>query len=233
MQNEIIILIGPKGSGKTYYACEQVKKMDRVVIFDMVGEPAYAQAIGYVLPEPTMPVSQNEDIAIIEGQPRELAKVITPDKEFFKVIYRPTKIEMDKNIVVVPEFGPVTKLVYLRGDCWYVIDEAHLLTDSYNCPKELMIANLLGRHRRMSMVFVSQSFTGIHPKIRRNADTFIFWRIIEPSDLEAIRKRCGNDVEEKVMNLRVLEQDKKTGALIRPGQHLVWDKLHGIVEESE
>jgi hypothetical protein len=227
MQNEIILNIGPKGSGKTHLTCEEVKKMDRVVIFDMVAETAYEDAI--------QPEENRENNVVIYGNPKELAKAISTDKDKFKVIYRPTVINMGdrgSNIVECPDFGPVTRLVYLRGDCWFVIDEAHILTDSYNCPRELMIANLLGRHRKMSMLFVSQSFTGIHPKIRRNADTFIFWRIIEPSDLEAIRKRCGKDVEEQVTKLRVLERGKD-GKLIATGQYLVWDKLKGIVMVSE
>jgi hypothetical protein len=226
VQNEIIILIGPKGSGKTYRACQEIKNMDRVVIFDMVSERGYEEVI---ITDPS-----TKGNGIVTGEPRLLAQMIAKDRETFKVIYRPVEIDMkDHGIVHVPEFGPITRLVYLRGDCWFVIDEAHLLTDSYNCPKELMVANLLGRHRRMSMVFVSQSFTGIHPKIRRNADKFIFWRIIEPSDLEAIRKRCGKDVEEKVTNLRVLERDRKTEEIIHTGQYLVWDKLVGTVEVSE
>lgn len=93
-----------------------------------------------------------------------------------------------------------------------------------------MIANLIGRHRRMSLVLVAQSFTGIHPAIRKNADTFLFWRIIEPSDLDAIKDRCGKDVAEKVSNLRILERNPDTDELIRPGQMLRWDKLRGIVE---
>lgn len=231
MQNKIILEIGPKGSGKTYTACEGIKKMERVVVFDMVSERAYAAAIG--APEeidPDLP----PDNKIIVGRPKELAQAMPQGKEHFKIVYRPIEIEIqDNGLVNAPEFGPVTKLCFLRGDLWFVIDEAHLLCNSRNCPKDLMVANLLGRHRRMSMVLVAQSFTGIHPAIRKNADEFMFWRLIEPSDLEAIRQRCGREVEEQVRNLRVLERDPKTEKLIKPGQMLHWDKLKGVVSVSE
>jgi hypothetical protein len=222
MQNKIILVIGPKGSGKTYEVCQQIRRMDRVVVFDMVHEQGYANI---VLEE------TDKKNAIIIGQPKTFSDAISKDKKEFKVIYRPINIEMVKNgLIETNEFGPITKLVFLRGDCWFVIDEAHLLCNSHNCPKELMIANLLGRHRRMSLVLVAQSFTGIHPAIRKNADELLFWRIIEPSDLDGIKERCGKDVAEKVQNLRPLERNPETDELIRPGQMLRWDKLNGVVE---
>jgi len=222
MQNKIICVIGPKGSGKTFTVCEAVNKMERVVIFDMIHETAYAEVLEK---------SDSENNVIITGQPKAFAKAISQDKDRFKVIYRPTNLEVVKmGLVETNEFGPITKLVFLRGDCWYVIDEAHLLCNSHNCPKELMIANLLGRHRRMSIVLVAQSFTGIHPAIRKNTDEFMFWRIIEPSDLEGISKRCGKDVMEQVQSLRPLQRDPKTEKLIAPGQMLRWDKLNGVIE---
>jgi hypothetical protein len=222
MQNKIICVIGPKGSGKTFTVCEGMKHMERVVVFDMVHEEAYAQV---VLEE------HNKNNVIVVGEPKKFAEAISRDKENFKVIYRPVNLEVVKmGLVETNEFGPITKLVFLRGDCWFIVDEAHLLCNSHNCPKELMIANLLGRHRRMSLLLVAQSFTGIHPAIRKNADEFMFWRIIEPSDLDGIRERCGRDVEEQVRNLRPLERNPETEELIRPGQMLRWDKLRGVVE---
>jgi hypothetical protein len=225
MQNKIIIVIGPKGSGKTYTVCEAIAKIDRVVIFDMVHEAGYAEV---VLNQDGRTKSQN---AILIGEPRAFANAISKDKEKFKVIYRPINIEPEDNgLVTTDEFGPVCRLCFLRGDLYLVVDEAHLLCNSRNCPKELMVANLLGRHRRMSLILVAQSFTGIHPAIRKNTDEFLFWRIIEPSDLDGIKDRCGKDVAERVQNLRPLERDAETDKLIRPGQMLRWDKLRGVVE---
>jgi hypothetical protein len=223
MQNKIICVIGPKGSGKTHTVCAAIKRMERVVVFDMVHERAYAEVI--------LESNKSGNNAIIVGEPKKFSEAINKDKEEFRVIYRPINLEVVKNgLVETNEFGPIVKLVFLRGDCWLVVDEAHLLCNSHNCPKELMIANLLGRHRRMSLVLVAQSFTGIHPAIRKNADEFMFWRIIEPSDLDGIKDRCGKEVADKVQNLRPLERNPETDELIRPGQMLRWDKLNGVVE---
>jgi hypothetical protein len=219
--NKIIIVIGPKGSGKSYTVARAVEKMERVVIFDTIHERE-----GY---------GDIEGMEIITGKPRDLYRRLSPfnDRKPFKIAYRPVEIELlPTGLINSPEFGPIVELCHLKGDMWLVIDEAHLLTNSRNCPPELMSANLLGRHRRVSLVFVAQSFTGIHPAIRKNADEFMFWRIIEPSDLEGIRERCGRDVEDKVRELRILERDANE-VLIAPGQMLRWDKSRGIVEVTE
>jgi hypothetical protein len=222
VQNKIILVIGAKGSGKTYNVCKALSNMDRAVIFDMVHEEGYAKVV--------LDSGKKND-AIIIGQPRNFANAISRDVESFKVVYRPVEIEpLDNGLVNCPEFGPITKLIYLRGDCWLIVDEAHLLCNGRNCPKELMMSNLLGRHRRMSMVLVAQSFTGIHPAIRKNADEFMFFKIIEPSDLKGIEDRCGKDVAEQVRNLRMLERNQETDELIQPGQMLRWDKLKGVIE---
>jgi hypothetical protein len=235
IQNEIVCVIGPKGSGKTHEVLSMIREMDRVVIFDMIRDKAYAKLV--TGSEDGVSVNpRNNNNVIIDNDYAALATAISKDKSQFKVIYRPSpkSIKMTSNgIIKCEDFGIVTKMVYLRGDCWYIVDEAHLICNSHNCPPDLMLANFLGRHQEMSMVFVAQSYVGIHPNIRRNADTFKFWKIIEPSDLESIGKRCGKDTQEKVQNLRVLERDKKTKEFIREGQMLKWDKLDGTVTVTE
>jgi hypothetical protein len=114
-----------------------------------------------------------------------------------------------------------------------VIDEAHLLANGRNCPKMLMVSSLVGRHRQLSMILIAQSFSGIHPAIRRNADEFYFWKIIEPSDLDNIRERCGRDVEKQVSELRATEVDPETETFKRAGQMLHWSKFGGVVEVTE
>ena len=115
---------------------------------------------------------------------------------------------------------------------YLVIDEAHLLTNSRNCPPELVMASLVGGHAGFSMILVAQSFSGIHPLVRQNADELIMWRVIEPRDLEGIRDRCGREVEEQVRNLRAVELDENDG-FKRPGQMLHWSKSRGVIEVTE
>lgn len=216
MHNKIIVVIGPKRAGKTRKVSTMLKDIDRVAVFDMMKDAQYL-----------------EGTVVTRGQPRTFAEAIGPEHETFKVVYQPTIIKLRENgLIDSPEFEPILKLCHLRGDMYFVIDEAHLLCNSRNCPAELMMASYVGGHSGFSMVLIAQSFTGIHPVVRRNADELLFWKLIEPSDLEGIRERCGRDVEEQVRNLRSVELDDDNN-FVKPGQMLHWTKNKGVIEVTE
>jgi hypothetical protein len=216
MQNKIICVIAPKRSGKTRKVSEMVRELPRVAVFDMMKDTQYL-----------------EDATIVNGKPDVFAKCITEDNQEFRVVYHPTIIKLnDKGLVDAPSFEPLLKLCHKRGGMYFVIDEAHLLCNSRNCPAELMLASYVGGHKGFSMILIAQSFTGIHPVIRRNADELIVWRMIEPSDLEGIRERCGREVEEQVKQLRAVELDEND-EFKSPGQMLHWSKSKGVIEITE
>jgi hypothetical protein len=216
MFNKIIIVIGPKRAGKTRKVSELVKDVDRVVVFDMMKDTQYTT-----------------NTIVIVGKPAELAREITPDKESFHVVYQPviTKLK-DNSLMDLPEFQPILKLCHLRGNMYFVIDEAHLLCNSRNCPSELVMASYVGGHKGFSMVLIAQSFSGIHPAIRQNADELYLWKIIEPRDLDGVSDRCGKDVAEQVQALRATEVDDNN-EFKQAGQMLHWTKNKGVVEVTE
>jgi hypothetical protein len=229
MQRKITIVIGPSGSGKTRTVSQLIDDLDKVAIFDIVKDNQYAE---------------HKDVIVIAGRPRAFAQAIgampsltgvTEDKPF-KVVYHPVIVKPVANssvgLVDCPEFEPIVKVCHERGHMTLAIDEAHLLTNSWNCPPELMMVNLIGRHQEMSLILVTQSFTGIHPAIRKNADEFYFWKTIEPSELDGIKERCGKEVMEKVKGLRAVELDKHD-QFVAPGQRLHWSKFRGIEEVTE
>lgn len=216
MHNKIIIAIGTKRAGKTRKVSSMVADIDRVATFDMMKDAQYL-----------------EGCTVIRGKPREFAQAVSPDTKAFKVVYQPTVIKLRENgLIDAPEFEPLLKLCHKRGDMYFIIDEAHLLCNSRNCPPELMMASYVGGHSGFSMILIAQSFTGIHPVVRRNADELLLWRVIEPSDLEGIRDRCGRDVEEQVRNLRAVELDDNN-EFVKPGQMLHWTKSKGVIEVTE
>lgn len=216
MFNKIIILIGPKRAGKTRKTSELVRDVDRVVVFDMMKDAQYV-----------------EGATVITGKPAELARAIEPNKESFRVVYQPviTKLR-DNSLMDLPEFQPILKLCHLRGDMYFVIDEAHLLCNSRNCPSELVMASYVGGHKGFSMVLIAQSFSGIHPAIRQNADELYLWKIIEPRDLDGVQDRCGKEVAAQVAALRSTEVNDNN-EFVRAGQMLHWTKNKGVVEVTE
>jgi len=217
MFNKIILVIGPKRTGKTRKVSELFATYDRAVAFDMMKDAQYA----------------GDGTVIIRGRPADLARQIGPDKDKFKVVYQPVILKLkDNSLMDSPEFEPILKLCHLRGDMVFVIDEAHLLCNSRNCPSELVMASYVGGHKGFSMILIAQSFSGIHPAIRQNADELYIWKVIEPRDLEGIKDRCGYLVMEQVQNLRATEVNDNN-EFVKAGQMLHWTKNKGVVEVTD
>jgi AAA domain len=224
VQRKIILVIGPSGSGKTATVSKLIDDLDRVAVFDMVKDDQYFL---------TKTGDPRVGVVVVEGVPRQFGReigLIDGDKSHFKVVYHPIKVEtMDNGLADVPEFGPIVRACHERGDMYLVIDEAHMLCNSYNCPPELMKANLIGRHKEFSMILVAQQFNGIHPAIRENADEAYFWKIIRPATLKSIADMCGDDVADQVRDLRAVEVDENN-KFKAAGQRLHWTKFKGVVE---
>ncbi len=218
MFNKIILVIGPKRSGKTRKVSEIVSDLDRSATFDLMKDTQY---------------TEGDDVVVIRGLPRAFADAISPDKDKFKVVYQPVIVSLKENgLIDSVEFQPIMKLCHLRGDMYFVIDEAHLLCNSRNCPAELVMASYVGGHTGFSLILVAQSFSGIHPIVRRNADEFYFWKIIEPADIDGIKQRCGVEVSEQVYNLRSTETDDNN-EFKSAGQMLHWSKNKGVIQVTE
>jgi AAA domain len=224
VQRKIIVIIGPSGSGKTRTASTLIDNLDRVAIFDLVKDGQYTlDSKGKPRP----------DVVVVEGMPRQFGReigLIDGEKEKFKVVYHPLKVDtQDNGLADCPEFGMIVRACHDRGHMYLVIDEAHMLCNSYNCPKELMNANLIGRHKEFSMILIAQRFNGVHPAIRENADEFYFYKIVQPASIKLVSEYCGDDVAEQVAALRAVEVDEND-KFVAPGQRLHWSKFKGVVE---
>lgn len=201
-------MIAPKGSGKTTLAVRLIQSLDRCIVFDFLGEDGYALAC--------------DDIVI--GSPRELWGAVHNDR--FSVSYRPRVY--DPKTLSCPGFDQVCKLAYRRGDTWLVIDEAHQICRPHNIPVDLLTIARLGRHRQVSCLYITQSFTAVERTLTSQTDTFLFFRVVDPTDLEGIRQRCGKVIAEEVQNLRRL--DPKNGV---PGQVKLWsDRGQNVTLEA-
>jgi hypothetical protein len=169
---------------------------------------------------------------VIDGRPREFAETLAETE--FRIVYRAGRI--DRNNAGEPDFPEFPIFVdacFFRGDMTMIIDEAHLLCDPFHIPPAFFEALVLGRHESLSSLYVAQSFSMVHRLLTRQTSEFYFWRIIEPSDLEGIKKRCGSDVAERVAGLRRLEDHRPEGGILTPGEVLHWTTWEGIVNHSE
>lgn len=206
-QNLILGIIAPKGSGKTHLATKIQSQFSRVAIFDLVGEPAWADVC--------------DDLVL--GSPRDFAEAITPAA--FRVVYRPG--EYDTETGKCDEFNWFARLCFLRSDLLMVVDEAHLMCSPQVIPKPLRLVPLIGRHRLVSLVYITQSFTAVHRSLTRATNTFAVFRLTDDLDLAGLAARCGKDVADRARNLRKLD-----AAAGRPGEILRWSDVGQIAVVS-
>lgn len=174
-----------------------LKRLPRVMVFDFLFEDGYALSC--------------EDLVI--GSPRELWAALHSEK--FSVCYRP--LNYDAATHECPGFNQFCAIGYARGDCWLVIDEAHQICNAHNIPVELLKIARIGRHQQVSLLYITQRFAMVEKTLTANTNTFAFFKITDPSDLEGIRMRCGKEVADQVQGLRVLDAERGL-----PGEVLLW-----------
>lgn len=207
MHNVIIGVIAPKGSGKTHAVTQAIPGMERVAIFDMLREFSYIQC------------SQE----LIVGEPRKFGNALMAEQ--FKITYRPTVFLAKGDDYECPEFHWFAKACYMRGDMWMIVDEAHYLCTAHTCPAVLYDAAVIGRHRRLNVIYITQSFSAVSRMLTRNTDEFWFFRISEPIDLQGIRDRCGDEIRDRVRSLRGLQKpEPENNKPLVPGEMLRWTR---------
>lgn len=200
IQNQIVGIIAPKGSGKTHLATKLQAQFNRVAIFDLVGEPAWAEVC--------------DDLVI--GDPHEFGNAICGT--MYRVVYRPAIYDAETG--ACPEFDWFARLAFLRGEITLVIDEAHLVCSPQVIPQPLKLVPLIGRHRQISLVYITQSFTAVHRSLTRSTNIFAIFRLTDDLDLDGLARRCGRPVADLARNLRKLDAGRGV-----PGEILRWSDL--------
>lgn len=185
-QNTIIGIIGPKDSGKTFYARQLYLASPRAIVFD--------------------PADDEYEGKKIYGNPRQ-ARDAVMRRGNFHVHYIPLVIEHQQGQgIEAPGLDYLCSLVWAAKDCTLMIDEAHEVCSSHSIPNRLLTLVRMARHRCVSVTWMAHGFADVSPKLRKNTDYFIFHRIHEYIDLEEIKRRCGNEVRDAVASLRSNDQ---------------------------
>ena len=142
----------------------------------------------------------------------------------FRYIYRvaPGARKTEGNKIVLPDFEPFIAACFERRHMMMIIDEAHFLCSPRFIPVYFWESVVTGRHMYLDIVYVTQRFSMVHHDLTANTHEFMFWNISEPSDLDAIEKRCGQDVRDQVAGLRKTVDTRRDGGTLIPGEMLRW-----------
>lgn len=217
LQNKIIGVIGPKGSGKSYRSAKLFAQCHCAILYDIAHDEDYYQHATLITNDTAQLFKElrkwkdSDDSAIETGGER------VP----FRAIYQVQNSDLmpkGKELIYLTA-TPVVEECYFVGNCTLFLDEAHELCSQYSIDWRLRKVVRLARHQQLNIVWISQSMNEIHREIRRNTDEYHFYKIHEPRDLEAIGERCGEECAVKVSQLQRLKREN--GKLI-PGTCLVW-----------
>lgn len=206
IENRIIGIVGPKGSGKTYRAARMFGTEKRCLLYQPVRVNTEADEFATDIVE--------------TGHVEDIERIIAKDE--FRCIYKVQDSEIvyvgKTNRCVYMSAPEVFKSCYNVGSMTLYCDESHKVLNQGACDGEVSRVIELCRNNALNITYIAQSME-VTREIRRNTDELYLYRLREPGDLEKIEERCGSVTAERVANLRRL---RKEGGKIIPGECLHW-----------
>ena len=207
MWNRIIGIVGPTGSGKSHMAAKIMADADRAAVYQIVREDANFL---------------HSATDIFDGDIKSFCRAL--GEEEFRYIYRVAHgaKRVEGNKIILPDFELFIVCCFERRHMMMIIDEAHFLCSPRFIPATFWESIVTGRHMYLDIVYVTQRFSMVHHDLTANTHEFYFWQITEPADLDAIEKRCGPEIRERVSGLRRAQDFRRTGGEFVPGEMLHW-----------
>jgi hypothetical protein len=175
-ENEIIVVLGKKGSGKTSYAMNELRAKERLVIFDFNRE--YSEFY-------------------IVTNPEKLVELLTLNYAGkFQVAYQP-----DPTREVSDHFHHLSKALFCMSNLTFLCEEVDLVSSAGEMPEGLQRIINYGRHRGISLIALSRRAHKVPRDLTANADRIISFAQFEPRDLRYLAEYMGEDAARRVLKL--------------------------------
>ena len=162
MKNEVILITGQRGQGKTTFIKNQIGIYSRVILFDLLGEfTCYETAY----------------------QLREFFEKLSAVKEenFFNLNYFNPKTSEE-------DFHVVCEAINRLNDIMFVVDEIDYFCSSHNIPKQFDEIVKRGRHQGLNLIVATRRPHEIPIIIRSQMTSLITFRQIERNDLQYLKE---------------------------------------------
>lgn len=177
MQNEIVVILGKKGSGKSIMARHYVKDKRRLVVYD--------------------PMRQFSDLGIVVESRRDFLEYLIGSYDGkFRIVYQPV-FEMASHDIIATEFQWICHSVSCLKEIYFMVDEI----DSCLSPRDqenFYFKNMVqrGRHSGISLVTTTIRYTDVQRNLTAQADTIICFHTHEPADTRYFRGYFGAMAED-------------------------------------
>ena len=206
LRNKISAIFGPRGSGKTYLAAGMYGKESRAVCYNLAEDAEFR--------------SRATNFAVGgRDKARELWKLMRKPENKFRIDFIPTDLDFGRK-VSAESLEEISLLCWDAHDVTLYFDEAHMLLSSGYAPPAFRTLYLRGRHHQVSIVMIQHRMAAIPKEFTYNVEAFYFFQTSEPTDLDAIADRCGEEVAVQVSGLRRLDMSKNP---VVPGQYYEWN----------
>lgn len=178
-ENELVVIVGRKGSGKTTVARKLARERPRRIYID----PMHEYTDGVI-------VRRFADLAAyLRNKAYDRYAVVfrsMNDDEMLAAIAIATRGE--------PENPPLPGVTY-------IIDEADRLCSARSMPAPIQLLANYGRHFGASAIFVARRAKMLPLDVRANADRYIIGQTFEPGDVDYMREYIGDEKAEAVKAL--------------------------------
>jgi AAA+ ATPase superfamily predicted ATPase len=162
MKNEVILITGQRGQGKTTYIKNQIGIYSRVILFDLLGEFTYYDT-AYQLREFFEKLSD------------------VKDENFFVLNYFNPKTSEE-------DFHVICEAINRLNDIMFVVDEIDYFCSSRSIPKQFDEIVKRGRHQGLNLIVATRRPHEIPIIIRSQMTSLITFRQIERNDLQYLKE---------------------------------------------
>lgn len=174
-EKKIILVIGKRGSGKSYLVKKMIAAESRLFVFDLMSEYKEGVVFG------------------VENM-RELAWFWRYFyKRNFRIIYRPIKPKT--------EIIKIAELVYALGDMCFVVEEIDSICTPWELPDPFAMIVQRGRHKNIKLIGVTPAPFGINRDLTRQAKEIYIFNTNEPRDIQYLSQLLGSEIAEKIPQL--------------------------------
>lgn len=178
-EKKITIVIGKRGSGKSYLVKKMIADEKKLFIWDLMSE--YEQGV------------------IFEQE--TLTKMCQFWQDHYRrphrIIYRPLnpKAEMDF----------IAGCIYSLGDITFVVEEIDAICSTFDMPEVFHAIVQRGRHKNITLIGVTPAPYGIHRNLTRQAKEIYVFNTNEPRDIQYLSNLLGVAIADKIQNLNQYE----------------------------
>ena len=191
-EKKITIVIGKRGSGKSYLVKKMIAKEKNLFVWDLMSE--YEQGVIF---------EQETQAEMIEWWRSHYRRP-------HRIVYRP----LNPNAEI--EF--IANCIYSLGNVTFVVEEIDSVCTTFDMPVAFHSIIQRGRHKNITLIGVTPAPFGIHRNLTRQAKEIYIFNTNEPRDVQYLTNLLGSAIADKIQSLNqyeyVLWQDGTEGFTI-------------------